>query len=268
MSKYLLGDNRSELERLGSQHEVWKAVTEAFFDRLKVGAGWTCLDAGAGPGFVTRDLRTRVGPEGAVDALEPSPSFATACQDMIKKNGWTNVSLLRSTIEEARLTPSRYDLIFVRWVLSFSKDLNAALHALVPALRPGGFLAVQDYYYEGLSFFPRGGAWDGMADVARTYYASAGGDLYVAARVPMVAKKFGLRLISFSPTVLAGGHDSPVMDWGYQYFRLHIPIMADKGLVSMARAEALLADLETHRTNPDAIYFSPMIVDVALQRPA
>lgn len=51
MSEYVLGTDRSELERLGFQQEVWGAVTAGFLDRLGVAPGWKVADLGCGPGL-------------------------------------------------------------------------------------------------------------------------------------------------------------------------------------------------------------------------
>ncbi|HZV12664.1 MAG TPA: SAM-dependent methyltransferase, partial [Candidatus Kapabacteria bacterium] len=70
--EYLLGINQTELERLQFQHGVWKKVTGGFLDRLGVQKGWKCLDAGAGPGFVSLDILERIGSNGEITLVEPS----------------------------------------------------------------------------------------------------------------------------------------------------------------------------------------------------
>jgi hypothetical protein len=57
------------------------------------------------------------------------------------------------------------------------------------------------------------------------------------------------------------------MEWGHQYFTVHIPIMAEKGLMTSGERDALLADWLDHRKNPEALYFSPIVVDVAARKP-
>jgi hypothetical protein len=57
------------------------------------------------------------------------------------------------------------------------------------------------------------------------------------------------------------------MEWAHQYFTVHIPIMAEKGLITTELRDALLDDWDAHRANPDAIFFSPIIVDVAARLP-
>lgn len=265
-SVYLLGANENELERLRFQHGVWSGVTDAFFDRLGVAEGWRCLDAGAGPGFVSADLRARVGERGEVVALDPSDLYLTAFRELIAQNGWKNVHTITGPVESADLPAAHFDLVFTRWVLSFVSDAEAFVASLARALKPGGILAIQDYYYEGLSLFPRGGAFDRMPDVVRIYYRSGGGDAYVTGRLPGIFRKLRLQLAEYSPHQLAGGPGTGVFEWAQRFFLPHIPLMAEKGLITTAEAHAFTDDWLAHAANPDALFFSPVVVDVAGRR--
>jgi len=260
---YLLGVNQRELERLQFQHSVWGPVTRKFLARLNVGKGWRCLDVGAGPGLVSIDLRELVGATGEVTALDPSQFYLEWLGRQASDNGWTNVKCVQGSAESAVLPSRSYDLIFVRWVIAFVPDPEKFLLPLFNALRTGGVVAVQDYYYEGLSLFPHGGICDTMPDIVRAYYRSGGGDAYVAGKIPAIFRKHGLDLTDFTPTRLSGGPTSGVMEWAHRFFSLHIPLMADKGVILPGQADALMADWETHRQNPDTLFFSPLVVDVA-----
>jgi SAM-dependent methyltransferase len=262
-NSYLLGVNQRELERLQFQHGVWGPVTRKFLSRLNVGRGWRCLDVGAGPGLVSVDLRELVGETGEVIALDPSQFYLDFLKKQASDRGWTNVKCLQGTAESVLLSSRSFDLIFVRWVIAFVPDPEKFLLPLFSALRTGGVIAIQDYYYEGLSLFPHGGIWDTIPDIVRAYYRSGGGDAYVTGRIPAIFRKHGLELTDFTPTCLSGGPASGVMEWAHRFFSLHIPIMAGKGLISPGQAEALMADWNAHRQNPDALFFSPLVVDVA-----
>jgi len=260
---YLLGVNQQELERLQFQHGVWGPVTRRFLQRLGVKKGWRCLDVGAGPGLVSFDLREFVGEPGEVTALEPSALYVKWLETQIAMKGWKNLKCVQGTAEQSPLPARRFDLIFVRWVIAFVADPEQFLAALFPALKTGGIIAIQDYYYEGLSLYPHGGPWDEMPDIVRAYYRSGGGDAYVTAKIPAIFKKYHLKLIDFTPTCLSGGPTSDVTEWAHHFFSLHIPSMAERGLISQEKATALLSDWDAHRKNPDALFFSPLVVDVA-----
>ncbi len=260
---YLLGVNKNEFERLQFQHSVWREVTEKFFDRLNIQKGWKCLDVGAGPGFVSIDLRKRIGENGEVTALEPSEFYLNWLKNESEKNGWENLKFIQGTVETIDLPEHEYDFIFVRWVIAFVPDQELFVDRLVKALKRGGIIAFQDYYYEGLSLFPKGGAWDRMADFVRAYYRSGGGDPYVTGKLPGYFRKRAVELIDFTPTSRAGGPTSSIMEWAHRFFITHTQMMADHGIFSQADCDALLDDWNEHRENPDAIFFAPIVVDVA-----
>ena len=262
-AEYLLGANQSEFERLQFQHGVWKSNTNAFFDRLGVAKGWNCLDVGAGPGFVSFDLRDRVGESGSVTALEPSSLFLDWFSEQVKLKKWTNVHLINGTAEEAKLPSQQYDLIFARWVIAFVPEPDKFFKQLLSALKPNGIIAFQDYYYEGLSLFPHGGAFDRMADMVRAYYHTSGGDPYITGKIPAWFRQNNLQTIDYSPHLYAGGPESPITEWAHRFFSTHIQHMVDKQVMKQSEGDAMLADWLEHRKNPDALFFSPMVVDVA-----
>ncbi|MEW6049680.1 MAG: methyltransferase domain-containing protein [Candidatus Zixiibacteriota bacterium] len=263
--EYLLGDGAAELERLQFQHSVWGPVTDQFFDRIGVGHGWRCLDVGAGPGLVTMDLRRRVGGNGEVIALEPSSYFRDWLNGQIAQEGWKNVSLQSGTSYEAALPHHHFDLVFIRWVIGFVPSPESFLSPLISALKPGGIIAVQDYVHEGCALFPEGSAWDRFPELMRQWWRSGGGDPYVGARLPAVFRSMGLQVIDYTPTSLSGGPDSRVMEWMGRFMHSQLPVMVERKLATQEESDAIRADWQAHRRNPDTIFFSPFVIDVAAQ---
>jgi SAM-dependent methyltransferase len=265
--EYLLGDGESEIDRLRFQHSVWGPVTERFFDRLGVKSGWRCLDVGAGPGFVSIDLRCRVGNKGEVSALEPSDFFCGRLSEEIKRQGWKNLHIMAGNSFDAQLPPLYYDLIFTRWVIGFVPQPEAFLQPLLAALKPGGIIAIQDYVHEGCALFPRGGAWDAFPEKMRQWWRSGGGDPFVGARLPAIMRGLGLMVNDYTPTSLTGGPDSAVMEWMGRFFTSQLPVMVERNILTRTDADAMMADWNDHLKNDGAVFFSPFVVDVAGQKP-
>lgn len=261
--EYLLGANEAELERLRFQHWVWKKITNNFFDRIGIEQGWKCLDVGSGPGFTTMDLRDRIGPKGEVTALEPSQFYLDWLQQEAAARGWSNLHCIHGKAEDADIPVRSYDFVFARWVIDFVPDAEKFLKHLIAALRPGGVIAIQDYWYEGLSLYPRGTFFDRLPDIIRSYYRAGGGDPFMTGRIPGILRNYGVRVVDFTPNQLAGGPQSDVWEWVHRFFMGHLHLMAEKGVVSKGEVERILADWNTQRKNPDAIYFSPVVVDIA-----
>lgn len=264
--EYLLGVNTNELERLRLQHGIWKPVTDAFLDRIAVQRDWKCLDVGAGPGFVTLDLRERVGETGSVTALEPSSMFLDYLRHLIDDCGWKNIDIVHGSVEETDLPQGAFDLVFVRWVLNFVPDRNRFLSVLAKTVKPGGIIAVEDYWYEGLSVFPKGTPFDRIPDIARKYYASGGGDASGIGIMPSTLMAMGFDLIDLTPRQQAGGNTSPVFLWASRFFRMHLPMMADRSVISQQECDTQLNNLDALSKNPNMLFFSPIVLDCAMKK--
>ncbi len=267
-AEYVLGTNERELARLGLQQEVWGGVTERFLDRLGIRPGWRCLDAGCGPGFVVESLRSRVGAAGRVDALDESEAWHAHLEALSRERGWTNVRLLRARVEDAPLEDGAYDLVFARWVLSFLPDVPGVVRRLARCLRPGGVLAVQDYNHEGISLFPESDGFRAVVAGTRRLYASRGGDIWVGARLPGILAASGLDLFDYAPTVLCGGPGSGAFRWADAFFPAHSEGMVKAGVLTAADRERFLRDWADRLQDPGAVFFSPILLDVAARKPA
>ncbi len=95
------------------------------------------------------------------------------------------------------------------------------------------------------------------------YWKLTGGDLCIAPKLPIIFKKYGLEVTEFQPNSLSGGPGSGVFEWHHSFITHHVPIMAEKGIISKETGESILNDWNEHRNNPDSIFFSPLVVDVA-----
>lgn len=262
-NEYVLGVNDYELERLRFQHGVWKEVTDGFLDKIGVKKGWKALDAGSGPGFVSFDLLQMVGNTGEITALEPSEMYLNYFKDECKKNGWKNTKAILGSAEDAELPENYYDFIFARWVIAFVPDPEIFLDKLVKSLAPKGIIAFMDYAYEGLTLYPRGGAFEKMADTVRAYWKHGGGDPYIGAKLPKMLKQRSIELVEYQPVTLAGGPDSGVFRWADKFFSVHVQQMIDIGVADKTLGDDMLKDWIEHRENPDSIFFSPIIVNVS-----
>lgn len=260
---YILGVNQKELARLEFQNGVWKKVTDDFIARCGVTNGMKCLDVGAGPGFVSMDLLNIIGAEGELTALEPSELYLNHFKDYCKEKSLTNVKFINSTVEESELPENYFDFIFARWVISFVPDPELFLSKIYKALKPGGIIALQDYNYEGITRYPQTDTFKDVPDAVRKYWLKGGGDPYIALRIPELFKKTGLKLTDYKPNVLAGNKDSDVFEWAHKFFSVHFDVMAKMGAISSREADEMLQDWLEHRYDSNAIFYSPIVVDMA-----
>lgn len=266
MSEYVLGTSEHELERLRFQNTVWGPVTERFLDRVGVPAGARVLDVGTGPGFALAALRERVGEGGSITALDAAEDWTRHLEGELEARGWNNVILQRGDVRECDLESEGYDFIFMRWVLSFLPDPAALIQRLAGCLAPGGRLAIQDYNHEGLSLFPESAGFVSVVQATRDYVAGEGGDLWVASRLPGYMRSAGLELVDYTPNVLCGGPDSPAFQWAHRFFPYHVARMVEAGVLSEADRSLFDREWRERREDPDAVFFSPIVMDCAGKR--
>ncbi|MFO0983080.1 MAG: methyltransferase domain-containing protein [Planctomycetota bacterium] len=265
-AEYVLGASASEFERLRFQQHVWGAVTERFLDRLALRPGARCLDAGCGPGLVLESLSRRAGDGGSVLGLDQSAAMIAEARRLVAEQRLGNVTLEVGSLQDlAREQP--FDLIFLRWVLSFPADPAQIVMLLAQRLRPGGVLAIQDYNHHGISLFPDSAGFRAVVDATRALYRQPGGDAFVAGHLPAMLRCAGLALFDLTPNVLAGGPDSDVFAWADRFFPPFSAKMVAAGVLAPADRAAFLRDWEERRRDPDTLFFSPIVCDIAARRP-
>jgi hypothetical protein len=130
-------------------------------------------------------------------------------------------------------------------------------------LKPGGVVALQDYNYEGIMRYPQTETFNDVPHAVREYWRKGGGDPYIAMKIPELFKKLGLKLFDYTPIVRAGDKDSDLFEWAHRFFSVHFDVMANMGVISSREADEMLEDWIEHRFRSDAIFFSPIVVDMA-----
>jgi len=135
--RYLLDNARVEAgERFTWLAELFDGVTRGHVERLGVGAGWRCWEVGAGGPSIPEALATAVGPTGHVLATDINPAWLDA-------RGGYEVRR-HDIVEDPPPEPGTFDLVHARLVLVHVPDRARALATMVAALRPGGWLVVED----------------------------------------------------------------------------------------------------------------------------
>ena len=88
----------------------------------------------------------------------------------------------------------------------------------------------------------------------------------MAARLPGLIGSAGLEVVEVNPNVLCGGPQSPAFRWAGAFFPHYSAAQVEAGLLTPAERERFLAEWKAAEANPDAMFFSPMVVDVAARR--
>jgi ubiquinone/menaquinone biosynthesis C-methylase UbiE len=79
-------------------------------ERLELERNETVLDIGCGTGLTFPLIEKRVGPDGRVVGVDLSPDMLTAAGARVDRAGWSNVTLIEASAEEAEL-PFQVDAV-------------------------------------------------------------------------------------------------------------------------------------------------------------
>jgi SAM-dependent methyltransferase len=135
---YLLDNRRHEAgRRFDALAELFDPWTLDHLDRLGVTAGWRCWEVGAGGLSVPTALAERVGLTGQVLATDIDTSWLTGLTA-------APVEVRRHDVARDEPPAGGFDLVHARLVLVHLPDRAEALRRMAAAVRPGGWLVVED----------------------------------------------------------------------------------------------------------------------------
>jgi ubiquinone/menaquinone biosynthesis C-methylase UbiE len=112
---------------------------------LKLLAGQTVADIGAGSGQLTVELARRVGPPGQVYATELEEGRLRDIREAAKSAGLKNVSVLEAHATRTNLPEQCCDALVLRRVYHHIADPQRMNESLRQSLKPGGLLAILDF---------------------------------------------------------------------------------------------------------------------------
>jgi SAM-dependent methyltransferase len=189
---YLLDNRVIEAgERIAALSALFDPITFRHVDALGVARGWRCWEVGAGGPTVPRGLAARVGPEGRVLATDIDLAWAQAAAG-------GPIEVRRHDVAGDAPPDELFDLVHARLVLVHLPERERALRSMIGALRPGGWLLVEDAdpALQPLSVIDPVSAEAALANRLRTGFrtllAERGVDLAFGRKLPRLLREAGL----------------------------------------------------------------------------
>jgi SAM-dependent methyltransferase len=195
MPGYVLDSGwEKERDRLAGLEYLYDSSTIRIMTALGVRHGSTCLEVGGGGGSVTEWLCRRVGKLGTVVASDIDTRFLDALDQ-------DNLDVWRHDIVVDDLPAGRFDLAHARLVLEHLPDREKVLERLTNAVKPGGWVFIEDLDWRSLFSNPPVVMIGPEEDIARSvriwrevveFMAISGYDREFGARLPEVMIELGL----------------------------------------------------------------------------
>jgi SAM-dependent methyltransferase len=129
----------SELK--GLRDDVYRRPLATALERLRLGAGWRCVDVGAGAGDVTVALAEMVGRNGRVYAVDSDPR----ARDEVATAAAAHAQVIALTqAGEDLVLPEQVDLAFCRFLLLHVADPAVVMRNMAGAVKPGAWVVAQE----------------------------------------------------------------------------------------------------------------------------
>lgn len=136
---YLLANDGAEApKRFAALAELFDSGTFRHLERCGVSRGWACLEVGGGGGSIARWLADRVCPTGHVVVTD----IDTRYLEPLRQSG---IEVRRHNIVSDPPLETAFDLVYCRLVLMHLPQREQALEHMVAALKPGGWIVVEEY---------------------------------------------------------------------------------------------------------------------------
>jgi SAM-dependent methyltransferase len=235
-------EDKAERERLAAIEAVLDLFTIDCLEKIGVAEGWQCLEVGAGAGSIAAWLCHRVGTKGKVVAIDLQTKFLEAIDA-------PNLEVRKHDITQEELEPNAFDLVSARKVLEHLADPSVALRWMAAAVRPGGWLLVEDMDLASFIHvsFPHRERFERASGKFVEALSSAGFQPKFGVRLGDELRAIGLRNVSLEGVIIegTGGSDHPCN----KVYRITIERMRERivkaGLLTNEEVDQFLADLQS-----------------------
>jgi len=131
-----------ERDRLSALESLYDGASRRLLNDLGLAAGWRCLEVGCGAGGIATWLADRVGETGHVIATDLDTRF-------LDGHGRANLEVRTHNIATDPVDEAAFDVIHARAVIEHVADREQVIKRLVAALRPGGWLLLEEVDFGG-----------------------------------------------------------------------------------------------------------------------
>jgi SAM-dependent methyltransferase len=174
---------------------LFDAVSHRHLSATGLAPGWRVWEVGAGGANLPAWLAERVGPTGHVLATDLDVSWARGAAG-------PNVEVRRHDVAVDPIAEGAFDLVHARLVLVHVPAREAALAAMVRALKPGGWLVLEDAdpALQPLACPDESGPDQALANRVRAAFrrllAARGADLAFGRKLPRLLRAAGLEAVT------------------------------------------------------------------------
>jgi ubiquinone/menaquinone biosynthesis C-methylase UbiE len=264
-SHYVIRGGTEGRERLRILGRVMHASTSAFFDRIGLRDGLSCLDMGCGGGDVTVEIARRVAPRGRVVGADLDAIKLEMARREAAEAGLLNVRFDVLDIRNASLVEA-FDVVYARFLLTHLPDPAGAVAAFFQCVRPGGIVAVEDIDFRGYFTHPESPAFRRYHELYCATVRRRGGDPDIGPRVPGLLTQAGFREIDVAVVQPVGLEGEVKLINPLTMENIRGAVLED-GLATAEEIEVVVRELFEFAADPASIAGTPRVLQTWGRRP-
>jgi ubiquinone/menaquinone biosynthesis C-methylase UbiE len=271
-AEYVLGTGSDESIRLGLQHRLWSAATHTLWERAGVQPGMTVVDLGCGPGHAAMDLAQIVGPTGRVIAIDESAAFLKQLHDQAVARRYHHVERVLGDVQDlSNVLPGeegQIDIAYARWVFCFLSRPEDVVRGLAKLVRPGGRIAIQDYfnYERSLTLAPRREAFSKVISAVSASWRARGGDTDIMAKLPAMFSRAGFEITHLDVVQRIARPGTTLWHWPNSFWQTFLPKLVESGFITADDMAAFNAVWHEASNDPAGFIQLPTVYELIVTR--
>jgi SAM-dependent methyltransferase len=215
--EYLLANQRSELERLQLQSQVWEPAGRQLLSKIDRGSNGRALDVGCGALGWLRILGEWVGASGQVVGGDIDERLLAAARSFLEAEGISNVELVVDDLFDSKLEPQSFDLVHARYLIAPLGRDHEQVASHQRLVRPGGSLVLEEWDLGSWHFNPPAPATERLIRLLSEIFADLGGE--AGRGLPELLREIGIEEPEIDAHVVA-------LKPGHPYLRLPVQFSA------------------------------------------
>ncbi|WP_241483258.1 class I SAM-dependent methyltransferase [Nocardiopsis halophila] len=228
-------------------------ATFRYLEQIGVGQGWHCAEVGAGAGSVARWLSSRVGQFGTVLALDTETSHMEGLSA-------PNLEIRRQDITRTPLEKGAYDLVHAKILLMHLEERERVLGEFVAALKPGGYLLVEEADIRSIQRTdPPSPLLTRAASALETFFYFGGADPGYGMKLLPAVRRTGLKVLGTDCQLTAVQAGTPAVQTVSMSLAKLAPMIVKAGLMGQQEVDAAFELLEKPS---DMVVYTPVTVSV------
>ena len=226
-----------ERARLAGIEALWDAGSRALLSELGVGPHARVLEVGAGGGALVEWMAAQVGPRGRVLATDLDTRF-------VEPLAGGPVAVAQHDITSGPPPEDGFDVAHARLLIEHLTEPRAAIANLAAAVKPGGWVLIEDYDWTGFGSDPPDPLAERVANGVLSFMTSAGFNPAYGRRLASDMEAAGLADVTVEGRLRVIAPDHP----GFAFFTLSLAQLREPavnmGALTAADADAFTARLE------------------------